>query len=127
MKVANAMKGIYKYGFICIFHVFSVPLEFPTLPVPTDPRTLICIRWNFLAWCLVIFLRAKKPVHSSARIMATMMKFTALSRGSRIRSSLRNRKLCRGNCSRMVRSQKPASSGTWRAKFFTLWLLLLVV
>ena len=70
------------------------------------------MRWNFLAWCRVTFRSAKKPLISSAMIMRNMTMLAARSMGKMIRSSLNRRKPWRGSWSRIVSSQKPASSGT---------------
>ena len=73
-------------------------------------------KWNFLAWCLVIFLRAINPITNSSKTIITIKTFAALSMGKITKSSLNSRNPCIGNWSKTVRSQKPANSGTFSVK-----------
>ena len=73
-------------------------------------------RWNFLAWCLVIFLSAINPITNSSKTIVTIRTFAALSMGKITKSSLKSRNPCIGNWSKTVSSQKPANSGTFSVR-----------
>ena len=73
-------------------------------------------RWKRAASWLTIFFRVRNAEMTwKVRKMVKMI-CIAFSRGRFLRPSLRSKKRIKGNCSRRLRSQKPASSGTfsWR-------------
>lgn len=76
-----------------------------------------CLRWKWLSVCLTIPRRATKPERACVSMNRARIKWTPLSRGWIRMAWLKSWNRIKGNCSRRLRSQKPASSGTFSCKF----------
>lgn len=69
-------------------------------------------RWKRAASWLTIFFRVRNAEMTWKVRKTVKMICIAFSKGRFLRPSLRSKKSIKGNCSRRLRSQKPASSGT---------------